>query len=635
MSDNQLYRINENKNPFTVVLQCFWLFFSLVISFWVGTQFIAWKTDRAGFYEPFSSLIWAFKAKVSGESTDVYIQGMVISFVSMIVTYLLVYSFSFIFRSRIKQSDIHGSAQWANEQNLKEAGLINNDKGLYIGGWENKRKNCIEYLRDDSPSHLILIAPPRSGKGVGIVTPNLLTWPGSVIVFDLKGENFHLTSGYRKEVLNNYVFAFDPTNNDGKGARFNPLNEVRMGINEFKDTQQAIEMMIDPNKKSDTDHWRRSAVSLLVGAVLHNLYARKDKTLTGVVNLLSDPRRPVYEVLESMLLTEHDPDGKFNWEDPTTKKPTKHHPIVSSIAREFKNKSFDEMSSIVSTALAYLTLYRDPIIAKNTSESDFTISDIIQSDKPVSLYIIVPPSDIQRMVPLTRLLINQISTRLMENKNLVMHDSVNSSHPLLMMLDEFHSLGRMENLKDSLSYMAGYGIRVCLIVQDLDQIYELYGEKNPILSYCKIRIAHATNSDITARRISSLAGETTLVKFSKSYSDSSANVNESASEIKRSLLLPDEIMRLNKEDMLIFVENLDPILGKKIVYYQDPVFKKMASYKPVGESDRLKTKNDFLALKDVVEYQKSDAKEPKVYSGSKGEYTKVVDDHKNETEENW
>ncbi len=605
MAEKELYRINDNQNHFSAVLKPIVLFLCFIASLFIGTEYIVLRTGREGFYQPFSSILWTFQAQFHGESTAVYLQGIQISIVCIVVSFLLFHFVSSASRRKVKESDIHGSAKWADYDDLKKANLVDNDEGFYIGGWFNKKKHCIEYLRDKSPGHCIVIAPPRSGKGVGIVIPNLLTFPGSVIVFDMKGENYHVTSGHRKNVLNNYILAFDPTSDNPNTAKYNPLNEVRMGLHEFEDAQTIAEMMIDPDKKGDTDHWRRAAISLLVCSILHTLYARKDKTLTGVVNLLSDPKRPVYEVLDSMLDTIHDPQGKQHWEDSTTKAPTKTHPIIASMAREFKNKGFEELNGIISTALAYLTLFRDPIIARNTSRSDFTIDDIIKGDKPRSMYLIVPPSNLQRMVPLTRLFLNQVAVRLMENKNLVLHNSMNTNHRLLMMLDEFNALGKMVNLKDSLSFMAQYGIRVCLIVQDLDQLYELYGEKNPILSYCHIRIAHATNSDVTARRISGLAGDRTLVKYSQSYSDGGSKRSDSASEIKRPLIMPDEVMRLPKDEMLIFVENEFPIRGKKIIYYEDDAFKEMASHKPVEKSDVLPTKSDYSSITGVVEYQRS------------------------------
>ena len=308
-----------------------------------------------------------------------------------------------------------------------------------------------------------------------------------------------------------------------------------------------------------------------------------------------------------------------------------------------KNKQFEELSGIVSTTNSYISLYRDPILGQNTSHSDFSISDIIKGERPVSLYIIVPPSDLQRVVPLTRLLINQICSRLMENSSLVINKAkpvdapvsfyqkvekyldsvvnlfngkkvVNASpvignntiknHKVLLMLDEFPALGKMDNLKTAIAYMRGYGLRAFLICQDLEQLNEKYGENNSILAHCTIRIFFKANSEKTARHVSSLAGVATILNFSKSYSETNADsVSAGASEIRRSLILPDEVLHLPDTDMLLFVGKHN-IYGKKIFYYKDPWFSKMSAIKSLLVSDKLPTKNEFYMIVGVVEYKK-------------------------------
>jgi len=192
----------------------------------------------------------------------------------------------------------------------------------------------------------------------------------------------------------------------------------------------------------------------------------------------------------------------------------------------------------------------------------------------------------------------------MEKSKLMVRNHKGKTHELLLMLDEFPALGRMDALKTALTFMRGYGLRAFLICQELDQLYEIYGDKNPILGQCNIRIAYAPNTEATAKKISALAGETTVVKYSKSYSDSNADhVSEGASEVKRSLILPDEVLRLPQTDMLIFIDK-NPIYGKKIVYYKDPWFSKMSEIKPVPISDRIPSKNDFSSITNVVEYER-------------------------------
>jgi type IV secretion system protein VirD4 len=603
MAEKELYRIPGSKNQFEGIIQSVILSLCFLLSLVIGTQYIAWNTGRDGFYNPFLGLLWGVQAEIHQENTAIYVHGLQMTMALIVASFFVVHIVFMISRRRVKESDIHGSSKWAGYEELKKMDLLDKDDGLYIGGWYNPKNHCIEYLRENSPTHMMVVAPPRSGKGVGVVIPNLLTFKGSIIVFDIKGENYEITSGRRKVDLNNVILRFDPSSINPNGARFNPLFDVRIGDYEFGDAHAIAEMMIDPDKEVKYDHWKRSAITLLTVSILHTLYSRKDKTLTGVVNLLSDPNKSIHDVIEAMIMTEHDPQGKYGWLD-SEKKPTKVHPIIASMGGELKKKSYEEMQGIISTFSSYLTIYRDPIIARNTSQSDFTIEDLIRGDRPRSLYINVPPSNLQRMVPLTRLILNQVLHRIMDNKNLIMRGGKNENLPLLMMLDEFNALGKMEILKDSLSYAAQYGLRACLIIQDLNQLDQLYGQNNPLLSYCHIRIAHATNSETTARRISLLAGDQTIVKYSSSYSDGSTNTNTSQTEIKRPLIMPDEVLRLPKDEMLIFIEGEYPIRGKKIVYHKDKAFKEMAKIPPVEKSDVLPVKNEFTLINDVVEYQK-------------------------------
>ena len=193
----------------------------------------------------------------------------------------------------------------------------------------------------------MLRADPKSGKGVGLVVPTLLTWPGSAIVHDIKGENWTLTAGWRARF--GRVLLFDPTNADS--AAYNPLLEVRRGEWEVRDVQNIADVLVDPEGALERrNHWEKTSHSLLVGAILHVLYAEADKTLAGVANFLSDPRRPIETTLRAMMTTPHlGPSGV--------------HPVVASAARELLNKSDNERSGVLSTAMSFLGLYRDPVVA--------------------------------------------------------------------------------------------------------------------------------------------------------------------------------------------------------------------------------------------------------------------------------
>ncbi len=183
-----------------------------------------------------------------------------------------------------------------------------------------------------------MFRPTRTGKGVGLVVPTLLAWPGSAIVHDIKGENWTLTAGWRARF--GRALLFDPTN--AASAAYNPLLEVRRGEWEVRDVQNIADVLVDPEGALESgNHWEKTSHSLLVGAILHVLYAEPDKTLAGVANFLSDPRHPVETTLRAMMTTPHLGDQGV-------------HPVVASSARELLNKSDNERSGVLSTAMSFL-----------------------------------------------------------------------------------------------------------------------------------------------------------------------------------------------------------------------------------------------------------------------------------------
>ncbi|MCP3963612.1 MAG: type IV secretory system conjugative DNA transfer family protein [bacterium] len=488
-----------------------------------------------------------------------------------------------------EQPHTHGSAHWADEGEVNEAGLLGSHRGLLLGLWQGRGK--LRYLRHEGSEHVFVFAPTRTGKGVGLVLPNLLSWPHSVLVHDIKGENWALSAGWRRERLGSACLRFDPTDTEGTCARYNPLLEIRRGPHEVRDAQNVADILVDPNGDRIRDHWDRTAHALLVGVILHVLYAEPDKTLRGCVNLLTDPAQPVHKTLESMITTVHDPHGKMQWVDPGTAQPTTTHPVVASAARALLDKAPNERSGVLSTALSFLELYRDPIIATNTETSDFTISDLMRHERPVSLYLTVPSSDLSRTRPLVRMLLNQALRRLTETLAFADGRQVpHYSQPLLLMLDEFPALGRLRFFQESLAYLAGYGIRAFLVTQDLSQHYGVYGKEESITGNCHIRVAFTANKPETAELISRMAGDMTVHGEQRSYRgdrfDLVLNKQYVAQhQTRRRLLMPDEAMRLPSDDALIFVAGHAPIRAAKIRYFDDERLSRRAKIPPPGVSD--------------------------------------------------
>jgi len=367
----------------------------VLAAIWGATQWTAWRlgyqprlgtpwTEIAGMpvYPPPAFFLWWYW--FDAYAPRIFVEGAIIASSGGFAAIAIAIGMS-VWRAReVKEATTYGSARWATAQEIRKAGLLKAD-GVVLGCFGR------EYLRHDGPEHVLCFAPTRSGKGVGLVVPTLLTWPGSAIVHDIKGENWQLTAGWRARFAR--VLLFDPTN--AESSAYNPLLEVRRGDAEVRDVQNVADILVDPEGALERrNHWEKTSHSLLVGAILHVLYAEADKTLAGVANFLSDPRRPIATTLRAMMMTRHLGD--------------RPHPVVASAARELLNKSENERSGVLSTAMSFLGLYRDPVVAKVTRRCDWRIADLVECEQPATLYLVVPPSDISRTKPLVRLVLNQI-----------------------------------------------------------------------------------------------------------------------------------------------------------------------------------------------------------------------------------
>ncbi|MGG5889959.1 conjugal transfer protein TraG [Falsiroseomonas sp. HC035] len=532
------------------------VFLIVLAAVWGATQWVAWRLGYqaqlgqpmdvwAGVpvYPPPAFFLWWYWYDAYAPS--VFYEGAVIAAAGGFAAIGIAIGMS-VWRAReARDVTTYGSARWATEREVRDAGLLAPD-GVVLGSFAQR------YLRHDGPEHVLCFAPTRSGKGVGLVVPTLLTWPGSAIVHDIKGENWQLTAGWRARF--GRVLLFDPTN--PASAAYNPLLEVRRGDSEVRDVQNIADILVDPEGALERrNHWEKTSHSLLVGAILHVLYAEQDKTLAGVAGFLSDPRRAIERTLAAMMTTPHLGD--------------RPHPVVASAARELLNKSDNERSGVLSTAMSFLGLYRDPVVAQVTRRCDWRITDLVEAREPVTLYLVVPPSDIVRTKPLVRLVLNQIGRRLTEAL-----ENERRRHRLLLMLDEFPALGRLDFFESQLAFMAGYGIGSFLIAQSLNQIERAYGPNNAILDNCHVRVAFATNDERTAKRVSDALGTATEIRDSRNYAGHRlspwlGHLMVSRQETARPLLTPGEVMQLPPTDEIVLVSGCPPIRARKARYYED------------------------------------------------------------------
>ena len=447
-----------------------------------------------------------------------------------------------------------GDKKWATERQMRAAGLLGNH-GTVVGLHAGK------LLTYDGPEHQMVSGASRSGKGVGHVIPTLLNWSHSVLAYDVKGELWQMTAGFRSTF--SHCLFFNPTRADS--ARFNPMLEVRKGTHEVRDAQNIVEMLVNPDgSKLTLDIWDQQASQLLVTLILHVLYTEPDadKHLGTVRRRLLDWRRTAIDMIELPHRL-----------DPVSGEP-QVHPEVALVARELLSQPPRFQASVRGTAASYLTLFADPLVCRNVSASDFALSDLACATHPVTLYLQPPPSDAPRLKPLVRLIINQACRALMEYIDSDGRGRA-KQHRLLLMLDEFPTLGKLEFFVINLRQMAGYGIKAHLIVQSLNDVVEQYGPSNSILDNCHIVAAFASADPVTQQRISQMTGSVT--EYRESYSAPRHRLalghrTISYSEQVRPLLQPGDVRELPNDEQLIFVTGYPPIRSKKVRYYADPRF---------------------------------------------------------------
>lgn len=609
--------IREDKSRFSVLTAGFLLYaLLLIVANIITTQYIAGafkyhpalgKPIFGNLYNPLDWIVWTLKY---GDNYRVFFKRVFWIFGVGILLSTFFYVFFKIFAARHMKSynDVHGSARFANKKDIDKMGLLDNAKeGVYVGAWENPKNRKIEYLKHNGPEHILAFAPTRSGKGVGLVIPTLLEWKGSCVVLDIKGENWELTAGYRQSI-GQKVLRFDPVSQSG-GIGYNPLEEIRLNsIYTVSDVQNIASIIIDPDGKGLDDHWAKTGYALLTTMILHLVYkAQKEgftPSLSDLRGLINDPTKDsVKDTLNEWIEYGHYVDDNGNWVT---------DPVVAVGAKEAANKDERELSSVVSTVVSNLSLYDDPVLKGNISKSGFKIADLMRYDSPVSLYLVIKPSDMNRIRPLTRIILNQILTLLVGDMKFKDGQQViEYKHRLLLMLDEFTSLGKLPLFETALAYMAGYGIKAYIIIQDLTQLYKAYSKDEAVISNSHVRIAYAPNKVETAELLSKMTGQTTVVKTVRSMSGGRSNlilknVTESYQEVQRPLLTIDECMQLpgaqkdsagkvtKPGDMLIFVAGNPTIYGKQILYFMDLTLSKRSKMKSPETSDSLIQKDVII-----------------------------------------
>lgn len=475
-------------------------------------------------------------------------------------------------------SGAYGMARWSTTKEIEKQGLLGDDgyvlcqteEARYKGGTVEKPATLVRegrLLRYNGGQHTVMFAATGDGKGVGTVIPTLLSWTHSVVVNDMKGENWDLTAGWRS--LFSHCLRFNPSSLDS--VKFNPMLEIRPAPYDVRDAQNLAGLIVDEGSLGGEkqDHWQKTGRAWLVACILHVLYVGKEKTLRGVLDLMADADSELEQTLERMRDTLHLDTGP--------------HPAVSDGAALMLGRAENERSGIVSTAVSFLELYRDPIIAANTAESDFMISDLVCADRPTSLYLVVPDNDAERTRPIMRLMLDLIRRQLTEELDSVQSwgDRLPRKHRLQLVLDEFPAMGKLPWFDRFLSICRGYKISVLIICQSLSQLENTYGGNNSILDNCKLMLSYGANGLRTPKMLSDLLGSETKQRSQRSESQKRGSlfvdsVSTSIQEYGQALLRPEEIRTFSREGALVIVSGMHPYRAKKVMFYQDSRFSSRA-----------------------------------------------------------
>ena len=463
-----------------------------------------------------------------------------------------------------------GREKWMTLRQARRAGLTAG-RGVVVG--QLGRGRWRKLLTFDGPEHQIVTGASRSGKGVGHVVPTLLTWHRSALVYDVKGELWEATSGWRSRF--SHCVRFNPT--DVTSARYNPLLEIRRGDSEVRDAQNVAEMLVDDGSgRPRSEPWDSETAQLLTATILHVLYAEPDdqKHLGRVRGLILD----LDKSLQTMLATRHLEAAEG---EPVC------HPEVKAVATHMKSQAPKFRDSVRGTASARLVLWADPIVRQVTSTSDFASGDLMCLASPMTLYVQPPPADAARVRPLTRLMFHQMTRALMEH----LYKDANGrlkKHRLLLLLDEFPTLRKMEFVSEGLRQMAGYGIKAMIVAQSFQDIEEHYGVKQTIVDNCHVLCCFAAADTGTAQRISQMSGSATELR--RSYGRSSfldATKSITYSESTRPLLMPGDVRELPYDAQLVFVTGHPPLRCKKVRHYADRLFKRRLLPPPAQEPGRI------------------------------------------------
>lgn len=449
---------------------------------------------------------------------------------------------------------LHGAARFANTAEIRKAGLLDPKGGLdktILVGKKNGR-----YLTYGGYQFVILAAPTRSGKGVGIVVPNCLNYSDSLVVLDIKGENFDITSGFRAK-HGQKVYLFAPFDEAGVTHRYNPLEYISDDPAQRLGDIDAIGTALYSGGNQNDKFWSENAKDLFRGLCLFVL-ERKDlpKTFGEILRQASGKGKPLKEYIFEELKKAQDTGHPFS------------NACIDCLNRVLSN-SENTLAGIVATFGTPLLFFQNPRVDLATSANDFDLREVRR--ERMSIYFKMPPNKLKEGSVLVNLFFDQLlnlNTRVLPSQDKTL------KHQCLVLLDEMTSIGKVAMIAQAVSYMAGYNMRLLTIIQNKSQLEDVYGKAGALtlLSNHALMVMYAPSPTVQsdAQEYSEMLGYETVKSRSRTSSMQSSST--STSDQRRALMLPQEIRELGQTREIVSLENCKPILCDKIRYYEDPDF---------------------------------------------------------------
>ena len=463
---------------------------------------------------------------------------------------------------------LHGDARFASAAEVAAAGLTRQagSPAILIGRHRGR------YLSLPGQLSVMLSAPTRSGKGVGVVIPNLLNWPDSVVVLDIKGENHDITAGFRAR-HGQAVYAFSPFDEQARSHRWNPLSAVRTSPLHRVGDLLGIGQVFFPNDGSGTSSeafFNDQARNLFLGLGLLLLESPSlPRTIGEMLRQSSGQGRSLKDHLTAVVAQRR---GQSSDQATGTESPLSDE-CVDALQRLLSN-SENTLSSVVATFNAPLTIFADAVVDAATSTDDFRLQDLRR--RRMSIYVRVPPHRLGSARPLLNLFFSQLVS--LNTQHLPQQDA-SLRHQCLLVNDEFTAMGRVGVVTTAAAFMAGYNLRLLTVVQAMSQLDAVYGDKEArtFATNHGLQILFAPREQRDADEYSAMLGHFTEQATSRGRSRSfsghgSSTVSRNDSDQRRALLLPQEFKALGSERLVAIFENCKPILAEKIRYHRDPVF---------------------------------------------------------------